>query len=77
MKVIEIEPKQTVMKNGEELILYKMKCFSDSLLVQINIWNKEIVEAEVLNKVIRLIGFRIKPLTHQTFTMVSTVYSKI
>ena len=77
LKVIFIEPKQTVVKNGENLILYKLKCFADDLIINIEIWNREIDTDQVTGKILNFVGFKIKPTTHQTIYLVSTVYSKI
>ena len=54
-----------------------MKCFQDGLLVNVEIWNQEIKVDELKNKVVKFVGFKVKPTSHQTITLHSTVYSKI
>lgn len=54
-----------------------MKCFEDNLLINVEIWNHEIKIEELKNKILKFIGFKVKPVSHQTITLVSAVYSKI
>ena len=54
-----------------------MKCFEGDLLVNVEIWNHEINIDELKNKVLKFIGFKVKPTSHQTITLISAVYSKI
>ena len=43
LMIISIESKKTItQRNGELLILYKMKCWSEDLMIDIEIWNQEI-----------------------------------
>ena len=77
LKVISITPKQTVNKNGENLVLYKLKCFADDLILNIEIWNREMDTNEVVGKILNFVGFKIKATTHKAISLVSAVYSKI
>ena len=54
-----------------------MKCFADELVINIEIWNREINTEEFKGKVLNFIGFKIKSATHKTITLISAVYSKI
>jgi hypothetical protein len=65
------------MKNGENLILYKLKCFADGLIINIEIWNREIDADEINGKILNFFGFKIKSTTHKTISLISAVYSKI
>jgi hypothetical protein len=40
MQVLSVERKQTVNKSGEVSILYKLRCFADNLMIDIEIWNQ-------------------------------------
>lgn len=40
--VVELNPKQTINKNGQELTLYKLTGFANDLLVQVALWNQQI-----------------------------------
>lgn len=46
-------------------------------MVNVEIWNHEINIEELKGKVVKFIGFKVKATSHNTITLVSTVYSKI
>lgn len=54
-----------------------LKCFADGMMIDVTLWNRDIIPEEIISKWIVFNGFRIKKITEASFVLVSTVYSRM
>lgn len=53
-----------------------VKAFSEDLLVDLTVWNKDL-PADLVGKAVIVEGVRVKLLTQTSMVLVSTVYTKV
>ena len=75
--VVAVNPVQNINKNGKELTLCKLNCYSGGYLTDVTLWNFDLPIADLTGQWIVFSGFRLKKLANQKFMFVSSVYSKI
>jgi hypothetical protein len=66
-----------VIKNNNKFKLCVINCFSDGYLIDVSVWDSELLLEKLTNLWVMFEGFRVKKLANWKMILVSSVYSKI